>query len=138
MSLDFILPVPETSNFKLKVGRMKISENAGSMKSTIAAVTECAQACRACASACLGEKNIDMLRECIRLDLDCAGVCDLAADFMLRGSPFHGQVCEVCADICDACAAECGKHKRMKHCQECAEACRRCAEACRSMAESMV
>lgn len=35
----------------------------------------CAQACTACADACLAEAMVDQLRQCIRLDLDCADVC---------------------------------------------------------------
>lgn len=36
---------------------------------------DCAQACTACADACLGEQKPDMLTRCIRLNLDCADLC---------------------------------------------------------------
>lgn len=35
---------------------------------------DCAQVCTVCADACLGEKMLDELRQCIRLNLDCADI----------------------------------------------------------------
>lgn len=75
----------------------------------------------------------------IKLLQDCAQICITSADFMLRGSQFHGQTCAVCAAICEACAREC---ERMADggsdfMQRCADACRRCAESCRRMASAM-
>ena len=99
----------------------------------IEACQECAAACDHCSTACLDEKDVAMMAHCIRLDLDCAQVCRLAASAMSRGSDFARQICAMCADICDACADECGRHQH-DHCQQCAEACRRCAEECRRMA----
>ena len=64
----------------------------------------------------------------IRLMMDCAHICQTSADFMLRGSDFHQQVCGVCAEVCRACAEDCermaGDDQAM---QECAEECRRCS-----------
>ena len=37
----------------------------------------CAQTCTSCADACLAEDNIKSLTQCIRLDLDCADVCNI-------------------------------------------------------------
>lgn len=101
----------------------------------IDACIQCAQECDHCASACLGEAEVEMLAQCIRLDHDCATICWTAASYMSRGSQFAVAVCRLCAEICDACAEECGKHAaHMEHCARCAEACRRCAETCRQMA----
>jgi hypothetical protein len=37
----------------------------------------CAQTCTSCADACLSEKDmVTELRKCIRLDLDCADICE--------------------------------------------------------------
>lgn len=99
----------------------------------IKACEECAEACEHCATACLGEGDVKMMAECIRLDRDCAAICWLTAGFMSRGSKFATALCRVCADICEACGAECAKHKHA-HCQQCAEACQRCAAECRKMA----
>lgn len=104
---------------------------------TLSPILECAQACQRCAAACLAGKDIGMLRECIRLDLDCADICQLCVAYLSRRSEFEGPICLFCADICEACAAECERHSHMDHCRECAEACTRCAEACRSMTATM-
>lgn len=93
----------------------------------------CADACDHCSVACLGESGVDRLARCIRLDIDCAALCRLAAGAMARGSEFAGAICRVCAEVCDACAEECEKHDH-DHCRECARACRECAEECRKMA----
>ena len=99
----------------------------------IEACIRCAQECEHCHNACLGEKDVAMMAECIRLDKDCAEICWSAAGYMSRGSQFMQDVCRVCAEICEACGAECRKHKA-DHCQRCADACDRCAEECRRMA----
>jgi hypothetical protein len=45
---------------------------------------DCAQACRACADACLGEGRLDELRICIQTNLDCADVCFATGDLAIR------------------------------------------------------
>ena len=37
----------------------------------------CAQSCTACADACLAEDMVKSLTQCIRLNLDCADVCNI-------------------------------------------------------------
>jgi hypothetical protein len=70
----------------------------------------------------------------VRLLMDCAQVCQTAADFMVRGSPMHGLVCFVCAEVCEASAVECQRFADDPTEAECMDACRRCAESCRQMA----
>jgi hypothetical protein len=107
---------------------------------------ECIGHCSGCHNLCmdtvahcldLGGKHAS--REHVGLLLDCADLCRTSADLMLRGSPFHGQVCAVCADVCQRCAEECerlaGDDELMRHC---AELCRRCAAACREMAGTLM
>ena len=103
------------------------------LKACITAWYQCAEACDHCAASCLQEPDIDMMRGCIGLDMQCAAICRLAAQFMTLDSEHARQLCQVCADVCQACAEECGQHQH-DHCQHCAQACRQCAEACRSMA----
>lgn len=98
----------------------------------IKACNVCADACDHCSTACLGESALDSLTRCIRLDIDCAALCRLAAGVMARGSEWAGAICRLCAEVCEACAEECEKHDH-NHCRECAKACRACAEACRAM-----
>ncbi len=66
-----------------------------------------------------------------RLMADCAAMCATTADFMLRGSEFHGASCALCADVCEACAASCAGLDGM---EPCVEACHACAAQCRAMA----
>jgi hypothetical protein len=101
--------------------------------SCIEACNACAAACDHCATACLKEPDVAMMAECIRVDIDCAALCRLAAGYMARSSEFVHEACRLCAAICEACARECGKHHH-EHCQACARACRRCADECNRIA----
>lgn len=92
-------------------------------------------ACEECATACLAEPDIDMMRDCIRTDRDCADVCAVTARILMRGSDLHGEACRLCAEACAVCATECEKHAHHHdHCKRCAEACRACEKACRALA----
>jgi hypothetical protein len=98
----------------------------------IDACLRCAAACNYCASACLQEPEIEPMRNCIRLDMECAAFCYATAEILSLGSPRAKELCRLCAAICAACGEECGKHQ-MNHCQQCAIACNACAEACAAM-----
>lgn len=95
----------------------------------------CQETCLAIVAHCLtlGGKHAEA--EHIRVTLDCAEICQVATNFMLRGSSNHTYVCGVCAEICEKCAQSCeaiaGDDKQIK---QCVESCRRCAESCREMA----
>lgn len=104
----------------------------------IAACIECAQACVACADACLAEKQVADLRRCIRLDLDCADVCEATGRVLSRlydAEPASIRaLLEACALCCATCAAECLRHaSHHEHCKLCADACRRCEDECRKL-----
>jgi hypothetical protein len=100
---------------------------------------DCAQACTSCADACLAEDMVKDLAQCIRLDLDCADVCNTTG---IVGSRRTGsnegiikRLIETCTEACRLCAEECERHAgRHEHCRICAEACRRCEKACRQAA----
>lgn len=104
-------------------------------KELLNALTNCAAECNHCATACLDEQDVKMLANCIKLDIDCAEICTIAAGFVSRNSSHARHILAECADICNACADECEKHAKhgMEHCKTCAEACRKCAEACSQM-----
>jgi len=51
-------------------------------KSCIETCNICAAYCDAFAAACLKEDDVKMRAECIRLDMQCAQICRLAASFM--------------------------------------------------------
>jgi hypothetical protein len=104
-------------------------------------VKECIQDCIDCFRTCtetsirylkMYQKNAEI--EHVNLLLDCAKICNLNADFMLRNSSYYPQICGITADICDECADTCDRFDEdfMKNC---AIVCRRCAESCREMAK---
>ena len=95
----------------------------------------CAQTCTSCADACLGEDSVTKLRQCIRLNLDCADICAATGAMASRRTGSNVEVLRVaiqaCAQACRACGEECEKHAQMhEHCRICAEACRSCEQAC--------
>jgi len=102
-------------------------------QSCIEACYACAAECDHCAVWCLSEQDAQSLARCVKLDMDCAQMCRLAASCMARGSEFSQAICRLCADVCQACGEECAKHE-MDHCQRCAQACRKCADECTRMA----
>lgn len=102
-------------------------------KSLIAALNNCFVVCNNCISACLEEKDIMMLANCIKLDIDCSDICSLTASFVARGSAHASHLLPECVHICNTCADECEKHAHMEHCKACAEACRLCSAVCQEM-----
>ena len=107
----------------------------------IEACALCEFACVTCADACLGE-NDDRpapIRDCVRLNLDCADVCALTGQLIsqaLTAEPKLVQAqLEICATLCAACEAECRRQGGMHGpCQMCAHACNRCEALCREAA----
>jgi hypothetical protein len=65
---------------------------------------------------------------------DCADLCKLSEDAMLRASDRANSICQMCADACEACAESCDKFGDDKAMKTCANSCRACADACREMA----
>jgi hypothetical protein len=102
-------------------------------ESCIRACLLCAAACDHCAAACLGEKQVERMTLCIRLDMECAAACYAAARLMSLGSERSKEWCRICAAICEECGTECNQHEH-EHCRECAKQCFQCAEICRKMA----
>lgn len=106
----------------------------------IDACFDCLQSCTTCADACLGEATAAALRRCIRLNLDCADVCDATGRILSRMSEpdlslIQAQL-RACTEACRLCGAECEKHAgHHEHCRVCAEACRRCETACRVLVD---
>lgn len=73
--------------------------------------------------------------EHLRTLLDCAQICQVSAEFMVRGSAAHNKVCEICAEVCLRCAESCSKFND-EQLTRCAEACRECVQSCKIMAEA--
>src|SRR5262249_21957093 len=86
----------------------------------------CTQMCISCADACLAEQDPSQLRQCIRLDQDCADICLATGKVASRRTGSNEQTLRamlgICASICGLCAAECEKHASMhQHCKTCGE-----------------
>jgi len=108
----------------------------GLLASVAQSAFDCAQACTACANACLAEPSVADLVRCIRRNLHCADVCDATGRLVSRQeSPELARaILEACLIACRLCAEECGAHaEMMTHCRICAEACRSCADACQEL-----
>ena len=101
------------------------------METCVAACLACHRACLEGVVACLQKGGRHASPEHIKHLLDCAQICAVSADFMIRQSAHHAAVCSLCADICTACAASCDAVGGMA---ECAAACRKCAETCKAAA----
>ena len=110
--------------------------------STIEDAMSCAQTCTSCADACLAEKMVADLRRCIRLNLDCADICQTTARVLSRRTEPVWDVLRAqvgsCFRVCGECADECAAHADMhEHCRVCAEECRRCEEACSRLLKAL-
>ncbi len=113
----------------------EVPVNADVLANCIDACFDCVQACTNCADACLGEEDVQMLSRCIRLDLDCADVCDATGRILSRQLAFPPQMVRVALEACvqavRLCGEECEKHaEHHEHCRVCAESCRRCESTC--------
>jgi uncharacterized membrane protein len=101
----------------------------------IQACSDCAQACLTCADACLAEPHRNSLLRCIRLNQDCATICDATFSVLSRqvepDAVVVRSIVQACAAVTRACGAECRSHASpMKHCEVCADACLACEQAC--------
>lgn len=109
---------------------------------TIDALIECAEACTACADACLSESSVAELTKCVRTNLDCADICGTTARVLSRHTGYDANISrsllEACAMACKSCGDECGAHANVhEHCRVCAEVCRACERACRDLLATM-
>lgn len=112
------------------------------LNNCLAACHECEATCTSCADACLSERQVEMLRRCIRLNLDCADICAATGKVLTRltepDGGFLGEQVHVMAAICRICAEECERHAgEHEHCRICAETCRRCEQACQRLAQGL-
>ena len=82
------------------------------------------------------EDSVAELRQCIRLNLDCADLCFATALIAIRRTGANEKLIratlETCALACHLCGEECARHvQRHEHCRICAKACQRYEDACR-------
>jgi len=97
---------------------------------------KCYQSCTKTINHCLEMGGEHASPNHINLLMDCAKICQLAADFAIRGSANHATLCRLCVDICRSCAEECeSMAEDDEEMQNCAQTCRDCADTCERMAE---
>jgi hypothetical protein len=106
------------------------------MHEAIETCERCHDICARTMTHCLAQGGHHAEPNHIRTLLDCIELCAVCASVMLRDSPLHRCVCEICVETCDACAASCERFADDNVMQACAKECRRCAESCRKMARS--
>lgn len=116
--------------------------DAGLLADAIRSLYTCAQVCTTCADACLGEAMVQELVRCIRLNLDCADVCETTGALLSRQTEPDWSVIRdqltACATVCRACGDECERHADMhEHCRVCAESCRHCEDMCNRLLEAI-
>jgi len=104
------------------------------MQAAIQECEKCHDTCARTVAHCLGQGGRYAVTSQITALLDCTESCAVCVGFMLRESPAHRRMCEVCAEVCDACAVSCEQFSDDRVLDDCAKECRRCAESCRMMA----
>jgi hypothetical protein len=104
------------------------------MQECIRLCTECHNVCTQTIAYSLQQGGAYVALDVVRILQDCAQLCAVSADYMLRDSPFSPRVCGDCAIVCDACAETCDQFGDDPQMKLCADTCRQCAECCRKMA----
>lgn len=102
------------------------------MRNCIEMCVDSANICTETISHCLEAGGEHATPEHIHLLTDCASICRTAAGFLLRGSKFHVDACNLCAKVCRECADDCREFGE-QWMKECADACARCAESCEGL-----
>ena len=78
--------------------------DAGQLAEAIDALLTCAQACTACADACLAEDDVAAMVKCIRTNLDCADICETTMRVLSRQTEYDANITraqrEACAQAC--------------------------------------
>ncbi|MFC3110586.1 four-helix bundle copper-binding protein [Undibacterium arcticum] len=110
------------------------SQLSAGMHSCLTHSLACHRRCTETAAHVLHGANVHSEAKHLVALLDCAQMCMVHADFMMRRSPHHVHLAKESAEICDACAALCEQHPEPDgEMARCAEACRSCAQSCREM-----
>ncbi|MFD2329792.1 four-helix bundle copper-binding protein [Cohnella sp. GCM10020058] len=107
-----------------------------SMSSCIEDCLACVIACNECYSACLEEPHSASMRNCIRLDRECADLCAFTVQAITMGSSYRAELVLLCAEACQRCGEACAEHDH-EHCRRCAEACLKCAASCLGLAQEL-
>jgi hypothetical protein len=117
--------------------RLDVAEVATAIDASL----NCLQTCASCADADLAEDDVEELRTCIALCVNCGDVCDVTARVLSRPARWDGVVVlrllQACVRTCTMCAEECARHAHHhRHCAICEQSCRSCIEACNALLEN--
>lgn len=97
--------------------------------------SKCYQTCTETLRHCLEMGGSHVEAKHLTLLMDCAKICKISEDFMLRGSEHDKHICAECAHICEQCADSCEKiDPNDNQMMQCAKMCRQCAVSCKEMA----
>jgi hypothetical protein len=107
------------------------------MQAAIEQCEKCHDLCVRTLMYCIAQGGRHAEKNHIRTLLDCIDLCAVCASVMLRDSPAHRHMCEICAEVCDACVESCEQFAGDAAMIDCARECRRCAESCRAMARGL-
>lgn len=95
---------------------------------------KCYQLCVMTIRHCSQMGGVHVMPRHIALLQDCAEICKLSENFILRNSEHAKCVCDECAIICGECADSCEKvDPRDTEMIACAKMCRECATSCKEM-----
>ncbi len=96
--------------------------------------------CLACYSACTETFGYCVERggalvapDLLRRLRDCAELCRVSADFMLRGSELAPRLCALAAEAAAVCAQACAAIADDAQLHACQDACLRCATSCKEV-----
>jgi hypothetical protein len=125
----------------LETVRTRVLLDIGGVAAAIDACLRCTQTCTTCANADLAEDEIDELRVCAALCLNCADVCSVTARLLSR--PAHSdlfviqRLLQACVRTCNGSAEECARHAHHhRHCAICEKVCTACSRACAALLEA--
>ena len=108
-------------------------------------VNDCTRDCLECNYVCQ-QSIVHCLRKgvpysnpmTIGLLQDCAELCQVAANLMIRDSTMYPQFCQLCADLCRKCAEICSELNEDQQLYHCANVCYQCADSCSRLAHFVV
>lgn len=104
-------------------------------RTLLANLEQCHENCLDGVMHSLDEGGDYMRKDHIRWLLDCAEICNVAENFVIRESEYAGDFLSICAFICDDCAEACETFFEDENMKNCALVCRNCANACRDSIE---
>lgn len=95
----------------------------------------CIDALQACYAVCMRSVSYGYVKESgplqeehVRLMIDCAEMCQTAANFLIRESDHYLRICreaaEICKDLVSSCEGVDGMEGILSICDECVSACR--------------